>query len=54
MKTPANVAILVGRRDQGVRRLGEGLRPEAAAILEHQLEAAGGAQALDGRRVGSR
>ena len=45
------VGILVGCRDQRVGRSGKFLRRVVAAILDHQLEATGGAQSLDGRRI---
>ena len=48
---PCEGRILVGRRDQRVGRIGEFLRRMIAAILDHQLEATGRAQALDGRRI---
>ena len=51
MKTPRERRILVGRRDQRVGRVGEGLGAEVVAILNHQLEATGGAQPLDRGRV---
>jgi hypothetical protein len=35
--------ILVGGRYQCIRRIGEGLRPEIVAVLNHQLETASGA-----------
>src|SRR6202011_2266709 len=43
--------ILVGGRNQGIRCIGEGLRPKIVAVLDHQLEAASGAQTLHPGRV---
>jgi hypothetical protein len=43
----AECRIFVGRRNQCIGRIGEGLGPKIIAILDHHLEAASGAQALD-------
>ena len=51
MNTPREGRILVGRRDERVGRIGEGLWSVIAAVLDHQLEAARRTQALDGRRI---
>jgi hypothetical protein len=43
--------VFVGGRDQRIRRIRERLRSKIVAVFNHQLEAAGSTQTLDGRRV---